>query len=170
MVQSAVAWFCDSLEMLKFSHPALIIALAAGVPAVGSTITVMTIGDSLTAGYNGSSDYDTGFRGPLYSDLTGQGNAIQYIGTYDPTTYTGAGYDVSGYSTQMTAIGENHTNGFDGYTTTDLVSNLLGVETPYAAANLGCLPNMGGYWMNGGKRHRSIRAVPGCSPFHGRPE
>jgi lysophospholipase L1-like esterase len=144
-----------------------VVILAAAAPAVGSTVTVMTIGDSLTAGFNGTSDFDTGYRGPLYYDLAAQGNAIQYIGTYDPTTYTGLSYDVAGYSTQMTAIGENHTNGFDGYNTNDLVSNLIGVQTPYAASNPGCLPNMGGYWMNGGNGTGRSGLYPDVALFMG---
>ena len=115
-----------------------------------AALTVLPLGDSITAGYNGSSDYDTGYRGDLLTDLTVAGKSVQYVGVYDPTTYTGAGYDVAGYSPALTAISENEIAGFSGYTSEDLLNNLAGVATPLAGVQLGVTPNMGGYWITGG--------------------
>ena len=123
--------------------------MAAVGPAIASPVTVMVIGDSISAGYNGT-QADPGYRQDLLNDLASQGKQIQYVGVYDPTTYTGESYNLAGYSQAMTAMGQNQIGAFSGYSTNEILQNLDAAVVPSNINVYGVAPNMGGYWMTGG--------------------
>jgi lysophospholipase L1-like esterase len=119
-------------------------AIAAWSAACHAAITIMPLGDSISAGYDGSPM--AGYRQDLLNDLTGQGVKIQYAGVYDPTPG-----GTLGASASMTALGQNMITAFGGYGTGDLAANLAGdvpANTPITPPDF--VSNQGGYWLTGG--------------------
>jgi hypothetical protein len=51
-----------------------------------------------------------------------------------------------GYCPALYNIGENFNNGFEGYTSGDVLANLAGSQAPVYFP----IPNQGGYWLTGG--------------------
>jgi len=77
----------------------------ASLPARASIITIMPLGDSLTAGYTGTADVAPGgYRNNLYADLTANGDQIQFEGSSNQNP-----------SPLLTAAGETENEGHSGY-------------------------------------------------------
>jgi lysophospholipase L1-like esterase len=111
-----------------------------------AAITIMPLGDSITAGYDGAPM--AGYRQFLFNDLTAQNIPIQYQGAYDPTLdHAGA----LGASAALTAIGQNQITAFGGFTSRDILNNLNGdVPSPNLPTTGSFTDNHGGYWLTGG--------------------
>jgi len=79
---------------------AAIAAILAGTPAHAQTagLRLMPVGDSITAGYQSSTG--NGYRGPLWTELTGQGDPLDYVGSqrsgnmFDPDNEGYYGYRI----------------------------------------------------------------------------
>ena len=127
-----------------------LIAASSALIAVQGTapITVMPLGDSITAGYDGTAY--SGYRGYLLDDLTSAGITTQYIGSYDPTTLNVYGQHALGYSPTLTAEGQNFCDGFPGFSSADILANIVGSYTPPQPATWPFIGPLGGYWLTGG--------------------
>jgi len=126
----------------RFPHPCLTALLGAllclSTSANAQTVSIMPLGDSLTWGWDGNeSDLDTidtgGYRDPLYTQLTGQGITVNYVGAANGNA-----------SPTLVDAGQTANNGYNGYTIDQIDGNLAGSE-PESDAD-----NMGGYWLAGG--------------------
>jgi lysophospholipase L1-like esterase len=104
-------------------------AMVSPLPA--DPITIMPLGDSITVGVN--STYGSGYRDPLYSDLTADNVSFQFIGS---TT--------SGSTLTLSNAGDAHHNGYGHYQIGDLDLNLTGNYQPASADS-----NAGGDWLSG---------------------
>ena len=107
-------------------------------------LQIMPLGDSITWGYNGSTTSPAspgGYRDPLYTDLTGSGYTVNYVGASNENP-----------STTLTNAGQTAQNGYNGYTTDEITDNLAGDLTSgnpaYNPSNTES--NNGGYWLTGG--------------------
>src|SRR5579864_2379574 len=86
--------------------PALICALFGSLSVSAAAITIMPLGDSITAGYTGDPSVDApgGYRNNLYADLTAAGIAINFVGTSNQNP-----------SPLLTANNETENEGASGY-------------------------------------------------------
>ena len=85
---------------------ALACAFLCSFPASAAAITIMPLGDSITAGYTGdpSQDAPGGYRNNLYADLTADGIDINFVGT-----------STQNPSPLLTANNETENEGASGY-------------------------------------------------------
>jgi lysophospholipase L1-like esterase len=100
------------------------ILLFCGAAAEADLITIMPLGDSLTAGYTVAG----GYRTRLYTDLQNAGYAFTFVGS--STDYP---------SSVLTAAGQTHHEGHPGYTITQIANNL--------DRNDGSGGSNGGFWF-----------------------
>ncbi len=102
-----------------------------GICTAFADITIMPVGDSITfgAGVNTS-----GYRYPLFINLTRAGIGFHYIGQ-NPE-----------HSLDL-PVDQQHHNGYPGATIEDIQNNLQG---DMKSADM-VVPNYGGHWMTGGK-------------------
>ena len=67
----------------------LVLGIATGPGAIGSAITIMPLGDSVTLGYSDPVDVPGGYRSVLFRDLTSAGYTPTFVGSQttnpDPT-------------------------------------------------------------------------------------
>ena len=124
---------------------AAMLAGGAGAQHPAVPLTIMPLGDSITAGVGLDADTSPSpnYRLPLYQDLNAAGIAIQYEGANDPDTSDAS---VPGYSPLLYDLGQNFNNGYEGYVSGDILANLAGSEAPQFFP----IPNQGGYWLSGG--------------------
>lgn len=110
--------------------------LLADESALAAPISIMPIGDSITAG-GGYGQSGPGYRGPLYNNLIANGVSFAYAGinTNSNGPTTGLPSLPAGYL--------NH-NGYGSYTLADINSNLAANGTKHSTAN------NGGFWLTGG--------------------
>ncbi len=103
----------------------------------GDTISIMPLGDSLTWGWDESSDPSTmdtgGYRSPLYGALTADGINVNYVGVNNENP-----------SPVLTVADQTAQNGFNGYRIDQIAANLAGDESVSNDSNYG------GYWLTGG--------------------
>ncbi len=124
--------------------------LFGGTVGIGTadTITIMPLGDSITDGYIP----DPGsYRTQLYTDLTGAGVNVNFVGsqTDNPsTTLTNAAI-----STGNPTLVEHE--GHSGYRVDQIASNLDGVDSSGSA-----ISSNGGYWLAGGNGTGRAPAEP----------
>jgi hypothetical protein len=114
----------------KFRLAALAL-LALLIPA-RADLAILPLGDSITYGAHGLTG---GYRYPLYINLTQAGIGFHYLGQSDTNCQP------LPYPDQW------HHDGFPGATIKDLRDNLDGSVQSKAMV----VPNLGGYWMTGGK-------------------
>ena len=101
----------------------------------GSSISILPLGDSLTWGYSLSGDTPGGYRDPLYSLLLGANINTTYLGVANGNP-----------STQLSNKGETASDGFNGYTISQIDQNLSANNQPTNNS----VSNMGGFWLTGG--------------------
>jgi lysophospholipase L1-like esterase len=125
--------------MNSFLSSLLVVAAlaAAALTLRADPVTIMPLGDSLTAGVGSANG--SGYRYPLYEDLLHDPNfpggsaSFQFIGS------TTSGTDSTG---TLAAAGDAHHNGYGHYQIMDINDNLNGDVQPVAADD-----NEGGYWL-----------------------
>ena len=89
--------------------------LCAGIAQRGfaAPLLIMPLGDSITDGTQAQEQ--SGYRGPLYNDLTADGYDFQFVGATD----TSPGY------LPTSPVNQTYHNGYPGITTSALLSNML---------------------------------------------
>ena len=119
---------CHFLQNQTSRYSVLLAALgflaSASHAARGDTTLIMPLGDSITDGTGATSQ--SGYRGPLYLDLTSENFGFQYVGAVN----TSPGYLPS------TPVNQQYENGYPGYTTSQIFA---GVTT---GGWLGANPNI----------------------------
>jgi lysophospholipase L1-like esterase len=101
-------------------------------------ITIMPLGDSITVGVNSTDG--SGYRDPLYTDLTNGGLSFKFVGS------TTAGSDQT-----LINAGDQYHNGYGHYQIGDILANLNGDVQPPAGDN-----NEGGDWLTGANSNPNI--------------
>jgi len=96
-----------------------------------SSIEIMPLGDSITAGAFAWGEASGGYRLGLYEDLRSDGVTFNYVGSQIDTL-----------SAPLIAVDETHYDGHPGYRADELADNLLGVDIYHSGNN-------GGHWLNG---------------------
>jgi fibronectin type 3 domain-containing protein len=123
---------------------AYLILLTFGFVLSGFTahaqITIMPLGDSITAGVDYYTVTAGGYRDPLYHDLIASGISFTFVGVNNNTNNFGSN------TPALVNAGQDSNNGFGGYQIIDIYNNLDGVANPVG----GGASNQGGYWLTGG--------------------
>ena len=99
-------------------------------------VTIMPMGDSLTAGVDYYTVTASGYRDPLCHDLT----------PYLNFTFVGAVNNTGTNTRYLNSKSQQMNNGYGGYEIIDLYNNLDGNVAPVAGGD----GNQGGYWITGG--------------------
>jgi lysophospholipase L1-like esterase len=123
-------------SLLFFILFAALFTTALTLPA--APVTIMPLGDSITVGVNSTDG--SGYRDPLYTDLTNAGLSFNFIGS---TT--------SGSDQTLINAGDQYHNGYGHYQIPDITANLKGNVQPVAADN-----NEGGDWLTGANSNPNI--------------
>jgi lysophospholipase L1-like esterase len=105
--------------------------------------TIMPLGDSITAGggRNPDGSKSSGYRMTLYTNLLCTGANVRMLGAYNPSD---SGQD--GYCPYLYDQGQNHNNGYPGYSSADILANLAAEKHPQFVN----ITNQGGFWLAGG--------------------
>jgi hypothetical protein len=109
-----------------------VLGIATDVQAA-TALRIMPLGDSLTVGYtdagthpNWTVPYTFGYRGPLYTYLTGAGYNIQYVGSSgEPWNYPfGTDFGIPGpiQGVDLRAIGQDKHRGYGGASTSQILN------------------------------------------------
>ena len=112
-------------------------------PAPVSTsgvLTIMPMGDSGTAGTDYLTVTASGYRDPLYRELTAANIPFKFVGASNNTNLYGSA------TPALVAAGQDSNNGYGGYQIIDMYNNLDGSVAPVT----GGASNQGGYWITGG--------------------
>jgi len=80
---------------------ALLTVPAISVSAQSANLTLMPLGDSITAGYQSSTG--NGYRGPLYNDLSSQGDTPYFVGSQSQGTMSDP-YEEGHYGAEISAL------------------------------------------------------------------
>ena len=129
--------------MFSIPHTKVFIFLFGFTTALlrAQSITIMPMGDSITAGYDSQDGAHGGYRQPLNAALFNQATIFSGLSV----GFVGAS---TAYSTpDLAASGQQHHNGFSGWLCSDLNANLDGVANPL---NSNGDSNQGGYLITGG--------------------
>ena len=111
----------------------LFVSLVVFHSSVWADLAIMPLGDSITFG---AKLPNAGYRYPLFVNLTQAGIAFHYLG------------QCADNCAPLPYPSQWHHNGYPGATIKDLLENLDGnVRSPSMV-----VPNLGGYWMTGGKQ------------------
>jgi len=107
-------------------------------------ITVMPLGDSITAGggINPDGSRSSGYRLTFYTNVTSSGINVHMQGVYNPQSR-----NQDGFCPYLYQRNENSNNGYPGYTSGDILANLAGQKQ----AAFVSITNQGGYWLAGKK-------------------
>jgi hypothetical protein len=133
---AAGAWSCVVSVANTDAHhnPATWTVQGSAAAAAGGPVTIMAMGDSITAG----ADYQThavgGYRDPLYHDLVADGVSFTFIGASNANP-----------SAALSAAGDTYHNGYGFYRIDNLADNINGNVQPNPGDG-----NQGGYWLTGG--------------------
>lgn len=116
----------------QLARAATALVVFAFLAPARADVTILPLGDSITFGAHGNT---AGYRYPLFVTLTQAGIGFRYIGQADTNCEP------------LPFPAQWHHDGFPGATIKDLRDNLDGNVKGTGMV----VPNLGGYWMTGGK-------------------
>jgi lysophospholipase L1-like esterase len=113
---------------------------ALSAVAARAQITIMPLGDSITAGVDGGNTASSGgYRDPLFHDLTAAGISFTFVGLNNSSN------ELSSATRALIAANQSSHNGYGHYTISNIAANLNGVYQPVSSDG-----DQGGYWLTGG--------------------